>query len=69
MPAVEIYQGGFNIKTKNPILLANNEFDPVTPLVSAQNMSSGLESSFLLVNKNGHGVRFYQLLNRKGRLC
>ena len=56
MPAVEIYQGDFKVKTKNPILFANNEFDPVTPLVGAKNMSSGFARSALLVNKNGYGV-------------
>lgn len=58
MSAVEIYQGDFKVKTKQPILFGSNEFDPVTPLVSARNMSAGFEGSFLLVNKNGHGVSF-----------
>jgi hypothetical protein len=59
MPAVEIYHGDFHVKTKNPILFASNEFDPVTPLTSAKNMSSGFEGSALLVNKNGYGVSLY----------
>lgn len=62
MPAVEIYQGDFKIKTKNPVLFGSNEYDPVTPLKSAKNMSSGFEGSYLLLNKNGHGVGSIVLL-------
>jgi len=54
--AKEIYSGNFRVKTKNPILVLSSRFDAVTPLVSAQNVSIGLENSVLLV-VNGVGVR------------
>lgn len=53
--AKERYLGDFQVKTKNPILFVGNTFDPVTPLVSARNMSSGFEGSVVLQH-NGHGV-------------
>ncbi|KAH7081402.1 hypothetical protein BKA63DRAFT_207754 [Paraphoma chrysanthemicola] len=54
--AREKYMGGFRgIATKNPILFVNTQFDPVTPLVSAQNSSSGFIGSRLLVSTaSGH---------------
>lgn len=53
--AKERYEGDFQVKTKNPVLFVGNSFDPVTPLASAKNMSSGFEGSVLLTH-NGHGV-------------
>ena len=53
--AKEIYSGNFRVKTKNPVIVLSSRFDPVTPLVSAQNVSIGLENSALLV-VNGVGV-------------
>ncbi|KAI1409287.1 TAP-like protein-domain-containing protein [Hypoxylon sp. FL1857] len=53
--AKERYEGDFNnIRTKNPVLFIGNSFDPVTPLVSARNMSAGFEGSALLTH-NAHG--------------
>lgn len=54
--AQEIYRGDFHTKTANPILLVSNTYDPLTPLVSAQNMSSGLEGSVVL-EQVAYGVR------------
>lgn len=53
--AKERYHGDFKVKTKNPILLIGNSFDPTTPLVSARNVSSTFEGSVLLEQK-GYGV-------------
>ena len=53
--AKERYDGDFHVCTKNPMLILNNKFDPVTPLISAQNMSAGFEGSVLL-ESNGYGV-------------
>lgn len=47
-----------NIKTKNPILFVNTQYDPVTPLISAQNSSAGFINSRLLVSSGG-GVSTY----------
>lgn len=55
MEAKERYAGDFHVKTRNPIMLIGNTFDPVTPLVSAQNVSAGFEGSVVLQH-NGHGV-------------
>lgn len=47
--AREKYSGLFTgIETKTPILFINGPFDPVTPLTSAQNSSSGFTNSALL---------------------
>ncbi|KAI1860287.1 uncharacterized protein JN550_011665 [Neoarthrinium moseri] len=48
MPAKERYSGDWNVKTKNPILIVNNRYDPVTPLVSAKNVSDTFQGSVLL---------------------
>ncbi len=53
--AKERYEGDFQVKTKNPVLVASNKYDGHTPLRSAQNVSSGFEGSGLLV-VNGFGV-------------
>lgn len=54
--AKERYTRGFtNITTKSPLLFIGNTFDPVTPLVSAQNASAGFEGSVVLQH-DGHGV-------------
>lgn len=57
LPAKERYDGDFNNvkKTKNPVLIVNNRYDPVTPLVSARNVSQTFEGSVLL-EQNGYGV-------------
>jgi hypothetical protein len=59
--AVEVYSGDFRAKTKNPVLLASNTFDPFAPLEAAQRMSGLLEGSALLLN-NGYGVRNFSQL-------
>lgn len=58
MQAKEIYEGPFSgIKTKNPVMLVNGIYDPVTPWVSADNNSAAFEGSALLKHKGfGHGV-------------
>lgn len=53
--AKERYHGSFKVKTKNPILLIGNSFDPTTPLVSARNVSETFEGSVVLEQK-GYGV-------------
>lgn len=55
MQAKEIYKGAFCAKTKNPILFVSNSHDPMTPLVSAKNMTSGFEGSILL-EQTAYGV-------------
>ncbi|KAH7028087.1 TAP-like protein-domain-containing protein [Microdochium trichocladiopsis] len=57
--AVERYEGDFTgVKTKNPVLFIGNTYDPVTPLVSARNMSSGFEGSVLLQHDSYGHVSF-----------
>lgn len=53
--ARERYNGNFQVKTKNPVLLVGTTYDPVTPMVSAHNISAGFESSVVLEVK-GFGV-------------
>ena len=55
--AKEVYKGNFQVKTKNPILVASNLYDAHTPLTSAKNVSDTFEGSGLLV-VNGTGVSF-----------
>jgi hypothetical protein len=55
MSAKERYMGDFRVKTRNPVLLIGNTWDPATPFVSAQNVSDALEGSVLL-RHNGYGV-------------
>jgi pimeloyl-ACP methyl ester carboxylesterase len=54
--AKEIFDGPFEgIKTKNPLLVIGNRFDPVTPVVSAKKVSAGFEGSYMLeINSFGH---------------
>ncbi|TAQ86409.1 hypothetical protein B7494_g5254 [Chlorociboria aeruginascens] len=55
MAAKERYQGNFQVQTSKPVLLIGNTYDGLTPLVSAYNLSSGLEGSVVLeVNGYGH---------------
>ena len=44
-----------NIRTKNPILFVNTQYDPVTPLISAQNSARGFVGARVLVS-SGVGV-------------
>ena len=55
MDAKERYQGDFQVKPANPILLISTSADPITPLVSAKNMSAGFEGSVVL-EQGGFGV-------------
>jgi len=49
------YEGDFKVHTKGPVLLIGNTYDAMTPLVSAHNVSSGLNGSVVL-EVNGYGV-------------
>lgn len=53
--AKERYNGDFQVKTQTPILVLNNAYDNITPLISARNTSSGFAESVLLV-QNSYGV-------------
>lgn len=55
MQAKERYLGDYNVRTRHPMLVIGNTFDPVTPLVSARNASETFEGSVLL-HYNSHGV-------------
>ncbi|KAK0663367.1 Carboxylesterase B [Lasiodiplodia hormozganensis] len=56
MEAKERYLGDYNVRTRHPMLVIGNTFDPVTPLVSARNASETFEGSVLLhYNSHGHG--------------
>ena len=57
--AKEVYNGDFlGVKTKNPLLIIGNTYDPVTPLISARNVSAGFEGSVVLQH-DGYGVSFF----------
>ncbi|KPM36353.1 hypothetical protein AK830_g10221 [Neonectria ditissima] len=57
LPAKERYNGDFRVKTKNPMLIINTMYDPVTPLVSARNVSETFEGSVLLQQDSyGHSL-------------
>lgn len=43
------------VNTRNPVLFVNTIYDPVTPLISAENSSAGFVGSGVLVS-NGAGV-------------
>lgn len=57
--AKERYDGDFQVKTRYPVLLIGNTWDPITPLKSAYNLSATLEGSVVLQH-NGHGVSVTQ---------
>jgi hypothetical protein len=60
MQAAELYLGDFTAKTKNPVMLVNGIYDPVTPWNSAVNMSSGFEGAGSLKHRGaGHGVNVH----------
>ncbi|KIP07435.1 hypothetical protein PHLGIDRAFT_105652, partial [Phlebiopsis gigantea 11061_1 CR5-6] len=53
--AKDQFTASFSTSTKNPLLLISNTFDPVTPIQSGRNMSSGFQGSVLLEqNSTGH---------------
>ncbi|KAG9242113.1 hypothetical protein BJ878DRAFT_517199 [Calycina marina] len=39
--------GNFKVETKNPMMVIGNTWDAHTPLISAHNVSSGLEGSVM----------------------
>lgn len=54
--AKEKYTGSFSgVRTKNPVLFLNTQYDPVTPLISAQNSAMGFVGARVLVS-SGVGV-------------
>lgn len=57
MLAKERYTGDFQVKPAYPVLLINNQNDPITPLVSAKNMSAGFAESVVL-EQTGYGVSY-----------
>jgi len=55
MRAKEVYSGSWSdIRTKHPLLIIGNTYDPVTPLISARNNSAAFEGSVVLQH-NGYG--------------
>ncbi|KAK4238918.1 proteinase [Achaetomium macrosporum] len=52
--AKERYRGDFRVRTRNPVLVIGNTYDPVTPLAAARNVSAGLEGSVVLQH-DGYG--------------
>lgn len=52
--AKERYLGNFNVSTRSPLLFIGSPYDPVTPLVSAVNMSLSFQNAFV-VQHNGYG--------------
>ena len=53
--AKERYAGRFEVKTRTPVLLISNTFDPVAPVAAGRNLSAALEGSVLL-QQHGFGV-------------
>ncbi|KAI0689850.1 alpha/beta-hydrolase [Cerioporus squamosus] len=53
--SVERYQGPFNKKLANKILIASNILDPITPLPSAERVTGLLGKDAVLVRQNGFG--------------
>lgn len=57
MDGNERYEGDFRVKTRNPILYVNGEYDPVTPIINAYNASKSFEGSVVLPHSGyGHGM-------------
>ncbi|KAI9147281.1 putative hydrolase [Paramyrothecium foliicola] len=58
LDAAERYSGSWeNIRTRNPIMLVNGRYDPITPLSSAQETAVRFRDSRLLIHEGvGHGV-------------
>ncbi|KAI0651007.1 TAP-like protein-domain-containing protein [Trametes meyenii] len=53
--AVERYQGPFNKKLANKVLVVSNTFDPVTPLAGAVSVAENLGDDAALVEQHGFG--------------
>ena len=45
--AKERYEGTFQVKPAKPVLIIGSPYDPLTPLISARNLSAGLKNSVL----------------------
>ena len=57
MRAVERYQGPWNRKLANKVLVIGNKGDPITPLASAKKLASLLGAkSAVLLERDGYGV-------------
>ncbi|GME23738.1 Nedd8-like protein [Neofusicoccum parvum] len=70
--AKERYRGDFGAKTRHPVLLIGNTYDPVTPLVSARNVSEGLEGSVVLEHHGFGATQNYLVdgtLPEPGTVC
>ncbi|TLD28691.1 hypothetical protein PspLS_03788 [Pyricularia sp. CBS 133598] len=52
--AAERYLGDFNAKTAIPPLVMSKTFDPVTPLVSARNVTAGFDGVLVEIEGGGH---------------
>ncbi|RPD70714.1 hypothetical protein L226DRAFT_574603 [Lentinus tigrinus ALCF2SS1-7] len=63
--AIEWYQGPFNKKLANKIIVAPNVYGPITPLASAEEVARQLGDSAVLVKQNGFRVRVHPLLVRR----
>lgn len=57
MPTNEGYQGGFHksIRTGKPFLLVGDEFDVITPAMSAKNMSASFKDNCFLGEESARG--------------
>ncbi|KAG8766126.1 hypothetical protein FRC12_007074 [Ceratobasidium sp. 428] len=53
--AVERYTGPWDSVLKNQIIVIGNEFDPITPLRSAESVAAALGDSAVLVTQKGYG--------------
>ncbi|KAI0689860.1 alpha/beta-hydrolase [Cerioporus squamosus] len=53
--SVERYQGPFDKKLANTIIVASNVYDPITPLAAAEVIASALGESAVLLRQNGFG--------------
>ncbi|KAF8913421.1 hypothetical protein CPB85DRAFT_1434058 [Mucidula mucida] len=53
--AKERFQGPFNQKLANPILVIGNTADPITPFIDAQLTAEELGDSAILIKQNGFG--------------
>jgi pimeloyl-ACP methyl ester carboxylesterase len=58
--AKERYGGDFQVKTRHPLLVVGNTWDPATPLSSGKNVSATFEGSVLL-EQRGYGVRSFRV--------
>lgn len=54
--AVERFQGPWNHKLANPILIIGNRGDAITPLSSAKQIADLLGNSAALLTRDGYGV-------------